>query len=296
MLAEVVRFSKWLRRRSPQATTTTHYTNDLELFLSWVNKPFTAITLHDIDAYIEHAQSLGHASATINRRLAAIRAFYSFLSLESDSPPVNPVLPKRHFIRQGRRLPRDVEDATIARLFAVIHAPRDRAMFLLMLRCGLRVGEVRALTLNDLYLQPGAGQLPRLWVLGKNSTRRVVYLSAQAEHALQTWLEARPVVASQAVFLNRWGHSLTNTGIQDRLARYCREAEIWVTCHQLRHTFARQLVEAGMPVTSIQKLLGHAHLRTTQVYLHISDPQVQADYQAAMLQLAQRFAAEGGVQ
>lgn len=71
MLAEVVRFSKWLLRRSPHATTTTHYTNDLELFLTWANRPFTAITLHDIDAYIEHAQSLGHASATINRRLAA---------------------------------------------------------------------------------------------------------------------------------------------------------------------------------------------------------------------------------
>ena len=296
MLAEVVRFSKWLRRRSPHATTVIHYTNDLELFFAWADKAFDAITLHDIDAYIEHAQALGHAVATINRRLAAIRAFYAFLSLESDTPPANPVLPKRHFIRQGRRLPRDVEDAVLARLFAVITAPRDRAMFLLMLRCGLRVGEVRSLTLNDLYLQPTAGQLPRLWVSGKGDTRRVVYLSAQAERALRAWLDARPVADSQAVFLNRFGRPLTVTGIQDRLARYCREAEVWLTCHQLRHTFARHLVEAGMPVTSIQKLLGHARLRTTQVYLHISDPQVQADYQAAMAYLAQRFAAEGGGQ
>jgi len=296
MLAEVVRFSKWLRRRSPHATTVIHYTNDLELFFAWADKAFDAITLHDIDAYIEHAQALGHAVATINRRLAAIRAFYAFLSLESDTPPANPVLPKRHFIRQGRRLPRDVEDAVLARLFAIITAPRDRAMFLLMLRCGLRVGEVRSLSLSDLYLQPTAGQLPRLWVSGKGDTRRVVYLSAQAERALRAWLDARPVADSQAVFLNRFGRPLTVTGIQDRLARYCREAEVWLTCHQLRHTFARHLVEAGMPVTSIQKLLGHARLRTTQVYLHISDPQVQADYQAAMAYLAQRFAAEGGGQ
>lgn len=296
MLAEVVRFSKWLRRRSPHATTVIHYTNDLELFFAWADKPYKVITLHDIDAYIEHAQTLGHAVATINRRLAAIRAFYTFLSLESDAPPANPVLPKRHFIRQGRRLPRDVEDAVITRLFAVITAPRDRAMFLLMLRCGLRVGEVRSLSLNDLYLQPSAGQLPRLWVSGKGDTRRVVYLSAQAEHALRAWLDARPVAETQTVFLNRFGRELTVTGIQDRLARYCREVEVWITCHQLRHTFARQLVEAGMPVTSIQKLLGHARLRTTQVYLHISDPQVQADYQAAMAYLAQRFAVEGSVQ
>ncbi len=294
MLAEVDRFSKWLRRRSPHATTVTHYTNDVELFLAWADKSYAALTLHDVDAYIEHAQSLGHAVATINRRLAAIRAFYTFLSLESDTPPTNPVWPKRHFIRQGRCLPRDVEDATLVRLFAVIHAPRDRAMFLLMLRCGLRVGEVRALTLSDLYLQPSLGQLPRLWVWGKNDTRRVVYLSPQAEHALQTWLAARPAGAAQAVFLNRLGQPLTVTGIQERLAHYCREAAVWVTCHQLRHTFARQLVEAGMPVTSIQKLLGHARLHTTQIYLHIADPQVQADYQAAMRQLAPRLALEGG--
>ncbi len=296
MLAEVVRFSKWLRRRSPHATTVVHYTNDLELFFAWGDKPCEAITLHDIDAYIEHAQALGHAVATINRRLAAIRAFYAFLSLESDTPPANPVLPKRHFIRQGRRLPRDVEDAVITRLFAVITVSRDRAMFLLMLRCGLRVGEVRSLTLSDLYLQPSAGQLPRLWVSGKGDTRRVVYLSAQAESALRAWLDARPVAESQAIFLNRFGRELTITGIQERLAHYCREVEVWITCHQLRHTFARHLVEAGMPITSIQKLLGHARLRTTQVYLHISDPQVQADYQAAMAYLAQRFAVEGSVQ
>ncbi len=295
MLPEVERFSKWLRRRSPHAATCVHYTNDLELFLAWANKPLEAITLHDIDAYIEYAQeSLGHASATINRRLAAIRAFYNFLSLEWDTPPVNPVLPRRHFIRQGRHLPRDVEDAVIARLFDGISAPRDRAMFLLMLRCGLRVGEVRALSLGDLYLQPTSGQLPRLWVLGKNDSRRVVYLSAQAERALRVWLEARPVTSSQAVFLNRRGGQMSVTGIQERLARYCREVGVWITCHQLRHTFARHLVEAGMPVTSIQKLLGHVRLRTTQVYLHISDPQVQSDYQAAMARIAERFATEGG--
>ena len=294
MLPEVTHFCKWLRRRSPHATTPVHYASDLTLFFDWVDKPPGAISLRDIDAYIEHCQSLGHAVATVNRRLAAIRSFYTFLALELDDPPDNPVLPKRHFIRQGQRLPRDVEDADLICLFAVIDAPRDRAMFLLMLRCGLRVGEVRALSLGDLYIRPTDGQLPRLWVSGKNDAHRVVYISSQARSALHTWLEVRPNVESQAVFLNRFGRRLTVTGIQDRLAHYCREAGVWITCHQLRHTFARHLVEAGMPVTSIQKLLGHVRLRTTQVYLHISDPQVQADYQAALVQLTQRLALEGG--
>jgi site-specific recombinase XerC len=109
-----------------------------------------------------------------------------------------------------------------------------------------------------------------------------VYLSSQPLAALHTWLEVRPVVESQAVFLNRFGKRLTVTGIQGRLAKYCREAGLWLTCHQLRHTFGRHLTEAKVPVTTIQRLLGHARLRTTEVYLHISDAQVQEDYDAAM--------------
>jgi site-specific recombinase XerD len=140
MLPEILRFNKWLRRRSPNTATHIHYTNDLALFLHWVDKPPNQITLRDVDAFIEHCQTdLGHAIATVNRRLAAIRSFYHFLDIESEDAPSNPVLPRRHFVRKGRHLPRDVEDADIARLFTVIDSVRDRAMYLLMLRCGASV-------------------------------------------------------------------------------------------------------------------------------------------------------------
>ena len=294
MLPEIDRFNKWLRRRSPHASTALHYTSDVHLFFAWAKKPPNAITLHEVDAFIEHCQQAGHRIASVNRRLAALRAFYHFLEVERDDAPPNPVLPRRHFIRHGQRLPRDVEDANLERLFAVITDPRDRAMFLLMLRCGLRVGEVRNLSLNDLYLQPTRGNLPRLWLHGKGDAQRVVYLSAQPLAALKQWLTVRPNVADQAVFLNRFGGRLTVTGIQDRLAHYCRQAEVWITCHQFRHTFGRHLTEARVPVTSIQRLLGHAWLRTTEIYLHVSDPQVQADYDAAMQQVMRRLALEGG--
>jgi site-specific recombinase XerD len=294
MVPEVRRFGKWLRRKNPHSTTQVHYLNDLKLFFAWADKPPPAITLRDVDAYIEHAQGQGHAVATVNRRLAALRSFYHFLAVESDDAPANPVLPKRHFIRQGRRLPRDVEDADVDKLFAVITPARDRAMFLLMVRCGLRVGEVRNLSLGDLYLQPIPGSLPRLWLHGKNGSQRVAYLSAQTLDALLAWLAVRPAAEDQALFLNRFGQRFTVTGIQDRLAHYCRQAGVWITCHQLRHTFGRHMVEGRMPVTSLQRLLGHARIRTTQVYMHISDRQVQADYEAAMVQVGRRFAPEGG--
>jgi site-specific recombinase XerD len=298
MLPEVLRFNKWLRRRSPHATTAVEYTKDLRLFFDWVDKPPNQITLRDVDAFIEHCQTdLGHAIATVNRRLAAIRSFYHFLDIESEDAPPNPVLPRRHFVRMGRHLPRDVEDADIVQLFAVIESVRDRAMYLLMLRCGLRVCEVHNLSLGDLYLQPTPGSLPRLWLHGKNGSQRVVYLSVQALATLQAWLEVRlaadDIVDSEAVFTGRLGRRLSVRMIQHCLTCYCRQAGVNVSCHQLRHTFGRHLVEAGMRVTSIQRLLGHSRIRTTQVYLHISDRQVQDDYEAAMVEI-DRLLPEGG--
>jgi site-specific recombinase XerD len=264
------------------------------LFFAWLDKPIGEVTAGDVDAYISHCQAEGHAVATVNRRLAALKAFYDYLSVMNEKAPANPVLLKRHYIRQGKRLPRDVEDKVLAQLFEAIPSARDRAMFLLMLRCGLRVGEVRTLELGDCYLHPSPGQLPRLWVRGKGGDQRVAYLSGQALAALGTWLEVRPSVSCPAVFLNRFNERLTVTGIQLCLAAYCRRVGIWLTCHQLRHTFARHLVEAGVPVTSIQRLLGHARLRTTETYLSISDNQVQADYRAAMTMLAGRLALDTG--
>jgi site-specific recombinase XerD len=294
MLSEIERFKRWLRRKAPHASTSIHFGNDLELFFIWLRKRSREVTVGDVDAFIEHSLQAGHALTTINRRLAAIRSFYHFLAVESDEAPKNPVIPKRHFIRIGQRLPRDLQDDDVERLFAVIRSPRDRAMFLLMLRCGLRVGEIHQLSMNDLYLYPILGSLPRLRVHGKGSRERIVYLSKQAQTGLEHWLEVRPVVADQAVFLNRFGRRIAINGIQERIAHYCRSAGLWVTCHQLRHTFGRHLTEARVPLTSIQRLLGHARLRTTEIYLHISDKQVQADYESAMAVIAHRLALEGG--
>jgi site-specific recombinase XerD len=294
MLPEITQFQQWLRRRNPQSSTAVHYGSDVSLFFAWLDKPIGEVTAGDVDAYISHCQTEGHAVATINRRLAALKAFYDYLAVMNEKAPANPVLLKRHYIRQGKRLPRDVEDKVLAQLFEAITSARDRAMFLLMLRCGLRVGEVRTLDLGDCYLHPAPGQLPRLWVRGKGGDQRVAYLSTQTLTVLQAWLDERPSVSCPAVFLNRFNERLTVTGIQLCLAAYCRRVGIWLTCHQLRHTFARHLVEAGVPVTSIQRLLGHARLRTTETYLSISDNQVQADYRAAMTMLAGRLALETG--
>ena len=235
------------------------------------------------------AQPCRSATLRFNRRLAALTALYRYLMLMDADAPDCPVIARRHYLRRGRQLPRDVEDATLEQLFAVIDSSRDRAMFLLMLRCGLRVGEVQTLTLDDLFLNPTAGQLPRLWLHGKGGYERVAYLSAQTLTAVRAWLRERPQTTAAALFLNRFNQPLTVTGIQWRLRVHCRKAGIWLTCHQLRHTFARHLIEAGVPITTIQRLLGHSRIRLTETYLHISDQQVQRDYQAAIATLTDRW-------
>ena len=281
-------FRQWLKRKYPHSSTPQHYTSDTKLFLAWLNKPALDTGVKDIDAYIQHSQSQGHRAATVNRRLATLRVFFDWLGFELDRPLTNPVIPRRHFIRIGLRLPRDVSETDLHTLFNATLSVRDRAMFGLMLRCGLRVGEIQALSLQDIQLSasPTGANLPRLRVCGKGRKERTVYLSAQADAALQAWLHTRPMTQTDAVFTNAQGHRLSVNGIQYILGQVCQRAGLHLTCHQFRHTFGRHMAESGVPVTSIQKLLGHRWLQSTEVYLHVSDPRLRADYDAAMRTIA----------
>lgn len=282
MLADVDRFVNWIRRRNADARTRRDYRYDLTQFLTVVgDRPPGAITFHDIDRFVMQQAERGFKPATINRRLAAIASLYAFLS-DDDPTLMCPVLPHRHFLREPRRLPRPVPHDDLGKFFAVIEDARDRAMFVLMVRCGLRIGEVADLKLSDLYLDE---ERPRLVAHGKGSKERSVYLSPQAERALRAYLSQRPRVACDVVFLSYQGAGLSTTAIHKRLMRYRAEAEVMLTAHRLRHTFANDLVSVDVPVTTIQKLLGHAWLETTQTYVAANDRQVQADFYAASLKL-----------
>jgi site-specific recombinase XerD len=149
-----------------------------------------------------------------------------------------------------------------------------------VLHAGLRVGEVVHLEVADVQL--ATGRTPHLRLNGKGQRERIVYLSATAAACLRDYLSTRPPESGSRVFLNRRGQPITITGIQLQLAKYCRQAGVWVTCHQLRHTFACRLIAADVPVTSIQKLLGHQSLRTTQRYIQVADSQVERDYRAGI--------------
>lgn len=282
MLAEIERFVNWVRRRSPEAHTWRDYRCDLAFFLASVGeRPLREVTFRDVDKFISEQAEQGFKPATINRRLASIASLYAFLMPE-DEQLVCPVFPRRHHLREPQRLPRPVQESDLREFFAVIESIRDRAMFTLMLRCGLRIGEAAHLQLSDLYLEE---DFPRMVVRGKGSRQRAVYLSPQAVQVLRDYLAARPAVASDFVFLSYQNQGLSTHAIHMRLLRYREQAGLTLTAHRLRHSFANDLLNAEMPVTSIQKLLGHRWIETTQVYVQANDRQVQADYYAASQKL-----------
>lgn len=169
----------------------------------------------------------------------------------------------------------------------VITNVRDRAWFMLMLRAGLRVGEVVTLTLTDVLTAASPDHPAHLRVCGKGQRERMVLLTVEAYDQLREWLKVRPAVEVPAIFLNERGRPLTANGLEWLLRGYGTEIDLHLTPHQLRHTFGRQMTEAGMPITSLGKLLGHTRVNTTQIYTAGADPELAQAYQLAMTRLGE---------
>ncbi len=282
MLSEIERFVNWVRRRSPQARTWKDYGYDLHFFVRVVgDRPPREVNFRDIDHFIAVQSEKGFKPSTINRRLASVIALYGFLAAEDEELNC-PVIFRRHHLREPQRLPRPVQEEDLKHFFAAIESKRDFAMFLLMLRCGLRIGEVASLQMADLFLEE---EFPRIVARGKGSRERGVYLSRQAERALREYLAERTSAKSEFVFLSYQLDGLSTTAIHKRLMRYREAAGIHFSAHRLRHSFANDMLNADAPITSIQKLMGHRWIESTQTYVMANDKQVCADYYAACAKL-----------
>lgn len=280
-------FEKYVSRRFPGRSTVKHYVNDLELFARFVdNKPTAEVSCMDVDRFIEEQLGQGLAATTINRRLASLHHFFEFMADQAgEQAGPNPVVWQRHRVQEGKPLPRDVSDDTIEQLFACIDAPRDRLMFGLMCWLGLRVGEVVALTVSDLIRGDPSSSTMRLRVRGKGQKERIVPMTGRLVGQWDEWLAQRPEEPTAALFVTGRHTGITVRGVQDRLRHYCQQAGVQLSCHQLRHTFGRWMAESEMPLPSLSKLLGHAQVSTTQVYISGAAVEVRAHYEAAMARL-----------
>ena len=281
----IEQFEQYIKSRYPNSTTAKHYVNDLGQFNQLIGKSPRAVTREDVDQFVEEQLERGLAATTVNRRLAALREFFEYLAEESQEEKwPNPVNWKRHRVKPGKPLPRDVGEADIDCLFAHITHPRDRAMFGLMLDVGLRVNEIARLGVNDL-MAASDGSLARLLVKGKGSKERFVWLMPETLAVVQAWLDERPQVEDGAVFITRRKKGFSVRGIQERLAHYGRLASIQVRPHSLRHSFGRRMAEGQMPVTSLAAIMGHSQVTTTQIYITGAGVEIQADFRAAIERL-----------
>ena len=277
-------FERYLQRRFPGRRTPVDYLSDVRLFARTCEHPWREVTMQDIDAFVDRQRQAGRSPATVKRRVAALKTFFDCLAEETGELAwPNPVRFKRHAGKQPQTLPRDLSEVEVERLWAVVSSARDRAWFVLLWRAGLRVGEVVSLCVADLLSPPDGAHPARVRVCGKGRKERVVMLSADAYAVLAAWLAERSATAPAALFVNARGQPLSVSGVAWQLRRYGQQAGVAVSPHRLRHTFARQVTEAGMPLASVGKLLGHADLTTTQRYTAGADPQLAQAYQQALL-------------
>jgi site-specific recombinase XerD len=277
----VVQYRRSLKRRNCSNNTVKNYMHTLRQFVLWVDVPIEHVRGKKILGYIDYLRARRLQPKTINCHLDSIRGFYNYLIDEEALRIDNPV--KRNYnLRLPRPLPRYLRDEEVPRLFIHIKNCRDRAIFMLMLRCGLRVEEVANLTLSAIDLRRS-----QLFIFdGKGGKDRIVYLSSDALEALSRYLKERSSSRVKKVFLvekgNYVGKPLSMRGIQKRMEHYARKAGLKVSCHQLRHTMATQLLNADADLVIIQDLLGHNQIRTTQRYCKVSNLKVQRDYHKAI--------------
>jgi len=266
-----------------------NYLNGLKLFVIWLDVPIEETTYRKIIAYMDYLLGKRLKPKTINCYLNSVCQFYHYLSDEEEVPIVNPVK-KPNIMKLPRGLPKHLKEEQVEILFKNLKGPRDRAMFMIMLRCGLRVEEVAHLSLGNIDLKR------RILFIqdGKGAKDRIVYISNDALAALLEYLRVRPANKVKKVFLVEkgplTGQPISIRGIQKRMEYYAHRTDLKISCHHLRHTMATQMLNADTDLSTIQDLLGHNSIRTTQRYCRISNPKVRRDYFKAMEVIMQRMA------
>jgi len=222
-----------MKRRNYSKHTVKNYMNSLKHFVVWVNVPIEEVTNKKILEYIDLLIDKRLKPKTINCYLDSIRGFYEYLVNEEDVRIINPVR-KGYALRLSKPLPRHLRDEEVDILFDEIKSFRDRAMFRVMLRCGLRVEEVSNLMLGDIYLK----HRKLLVRNGKGGKGRVVYISDDAYRDLVEYLRVRQPSRIKEVFLVEKGtckgQPISVRGIQKRMEYYARKTGLKLSCHQLR--------------------------------------------------------------
>jgi integrase/recombinase XerC len=294
MQAAVTRFLKYLRvERNASELTIKSYREDFIALVEYLTElqgrtpsPGEVGTV-ELRGYIAALHEAGYAKTTIARRLASLRSFFRFGQREGWTKS-NPAKPLRN-PRKARALPHFLSSDDVERLLAAPPAGeplglRDRAILEVLYAAGLRVSELAGLNDADCDLPGGS-----LRVRGKGRRERIAPIGSFAARALRQWLAARRLSSREKqgpeapVFVNKFGRRLTTRSVGRLLEKYLKIAALdrRTTPHTLRHSFATHLLDRGADIRSVQELLGHKSLVTTQIYTHVSTAGLRAVYERA---------------
>ena len=294
MRKAIARFLQFLRvERNASELTIKSYREDLQALLTYLEtqhgtcpEPGT-LTVLDLRGYASSLHEAEYAKSTIARRLASLRSFFRF-GMREGWASHNPAKPLRN-PRKSRNLPHFLSHDEVGRLLVAPRgadpaALRDRAILEVLYSAGLRVSELVGINDSDLDLAHGVVR-----VRGKGRRERLAPLGSHAVRALSAWLPVRrlhPQVARQAerpVFVNKFGARLTTRSVARMLDKYIAESGLdgRTSPHTLRHSFATHLLDRGADIRSVQELLGHKSLLTTQIYTHVSTANLKAVYERA---------------
>jgi site-specific recombinase XerD len=282
-------YDRDLRARAAAERTRRAYAVDLGGFVEWASAQGLGpgdVRHRDVRRYAAGLSSAGAAAATVARKLASIRGLYGFLVRTEragqnpaelvSSPKRSEKLPKVLTTEQMRSLLERIPGRTPLEL-------RDRAMLELAYSCGLRCEEIVNLDTGAIDFES-----EQLRVLGKGSKERILPVGEPAQRALERYLErGRRALATEprepALFLSKSGRRLSNSDVTRRLGLWTREAALagGISPHALRHSFATHLLEGGADLRTIQELLGHASISTTQVYTRVDAARLRDTYAAS---------------
>jgi integrase/recombinase XerD len=292
---DIIRFLTYLKvEKGFSENTLAAYQNDLSQLASFVEKEaakqglipsWATLGRQGMLSYQINLKERNYAPTTLARKVAAAKSFFKFMVVEGRlkenpteniaSPNVARLLPKPISISQVRRLLEQPAKKSTP------EAKRDKAMLELLYASGMRVSELTSLNLSDIDI---AGGFVRCF--GKGHKERMIPIYRQAAVAVEEYLkEARPKIVrrdeEKALFLNRRGERLTRQGFWQILKGYAKAAGLdkEITPHTLRHSFATHMLSGGADLRSVQELLGHANISTTQVYTHLTSEHVRRTYE-----------------
>jgi len=288
------RFLSYLSaERNASSLTIKSYREDLEALLDYLEESYQRavspreVTTLDLRGYVAALHEAGYAGSTVARRLASLRSFFRFAQREG-LVEANPAKPLRN-PRRASKLPHFLTSDEIATLLAAPPANepaglRDRAILETMYSAGLRVSELVGLDDGDLDFEDAL-----LRVRGKGKRERLAPIGSYAMRALHRWLNVRKLAADAPrgrlapVFVNRFGRRLTTRSVGRMLEKHLKLTglDLRTSPHTLRHSFATHLLDRGADIRSVQELLGHKSLVTTQIYTHVSTSGLREAYEKA---------------